>query len=195
MVEEEDTMDTADAASVGSPGQLDAEIVDTVRKARGVEKVDIRTDATGKVTKLAVYHTDADRIPAAVRDLAKSRYPGAVVTSYETELYENGERVYEVEVRPKKGKPCELAATASGEELYTECQIAPSDLPAAITDALEKLLPGAKIEEAERKTGKQESYSIEATAGGAEHYLYFLPDGTLDRHFLRVPATVQVPVD
>jgi hypothetical protein len=188
-------MDTA--TPTARPGQLDAELVLTARDAHAVEKVQIRAGADGSVTKIAVYHGDAERVPEPVRKLVVAEYPDASATFYESEMYEDGSRVYEVEVRPRKGARCELAASAEGTELYRECEINPSKLPAPVSETIKKLFPKAKIDEAEHKTRVDgtESYAVEVTVNGALHYLYISPEGNLDRHLLRVPAVLEVPVN
>lgn len=188
---------TSTAAASTGPGVLDAEIVATARDAHAVEKVKIRARVDGAVTKLAVYHEDANRIPEPVRKLAAAEFPGATVASYETEMYEDGSRVYEVELRPKKGEPCEVAATAEGTELYRECEIPTSKLPKPVAAAIHEQFPKGKIEEAEHKKRADgtELYSVELTENGTMHYVYVSADGAVQKHLLRVPAVLEVRVD
>ncbi len=196
VTEESVTGETVDGIATNL-GRLDAEIVATARDAHGVEKAKIRTNPDGTVTKLAVYHTDASQIPEPVKKLVATKYPGATVAFYESEIHADGQRVYEVEVRPKNGPSCEVAATANGSELYTECEVQPSDLPVAVAHSLASLRPKARIREAERKTEMDgtQSYSLVVTDNDGQHYIYFAPDGTIQKHLLRVPAVLEVLVD
>src|SRR5687768_10943237 len=141
---------------------LDKEIVETAGSAKRVDKIKIRVDADGTIVKQSVYHDAVDKIPQAVRTLADTKFPGAKVLLYETELYSDIGRIYEVEVKTKDGKMCEVAASEDGKEHYTECQIATKELPPEITRAIPANVRGGKIVEAEKKTfASSEEYTVE----------------------------------
>jgi hypothetical protein len=178
----------------GAAAALDAEIVQTALTASKVEKMKIRVDAKGGIVKQSVYHDKADALPAAVHELAKTRFPNATILHYETELYADRGRVYEVEV-DDAGKPCEVAATPEGKEVYIECEVDPAGLTAEIKATVEKAAPGGKILEAETKKGPDiDELTIEVEHDGRELYLRLKPDGTLVQKLLRVPAIIELPL-
>jgi hypothetical protein len=173
---------------------LDAEIVQTAISATTVHKMKVRVDAKGGIVKQSVYHDKADALPAAVTELAKTRFPGATVRHYETELYADRGRVYEVEV-DDGGKLCEISATPEGVEVYVECQVDPASLSAELKAAVEKVAPGGKLLEAETKKGPDiDEVTVEVEHAGRELYVRLKPDGTLIQLLRRVPAIIEVPL-
>ena len=190
---------SASAAATADPAApaaaLDAEIVKTASTAPNVEKIKIRLDAQGGVVKQALYHDQADVIPAAVLELAKTRFPKATITGYETELYADRGRVYEVRL-DDGGTECEVAASPEAVELYTECQVDPASLSAAVMATVEQAAPGGKILEAETKKGPElDELTVEVEQGGRELYVRMRPDGSLIQVLRRVPAIVEIPLD
>jgi hypothetical protein len=64
-----------------------------------------------------------------------------------------------------------------------------------VMSAANGLLPEGELIEAEHKQGEGiELFSLEIRAGELVHELIFSRAGELDRHLLRVPATIEVPV-
>ncbi len=184
----------AAAATVDAPSVLDAEIVQVAATAPHVHKMKVRVAPDGAVVKLSVYHDDVAAIPKPVLDLAAERFPGLPVTHYESELYAEYGRVYEVEV-DKDGVACELAASAEGIEIYTECHIDPATLSDAAKATLEQVAPGGKVLEAETKTGPQlDEITVEVEHQGQEFYVRLRADGSLIEVLRRIPAVVEVPV-
>lgn len=159
-----------------------------------VEKLKVRLEPDGQVSKLSLYHRTRAEVPELVHQLAARTYPGSKAVSYEIEWYPTKGRVFEVEVETQEGKRCEVAGTPDGKLMYTECHVPVETLPAAVTQTLERTLPGAKILEAEHKMGEAELYTIEAEVDGGEHYLFLTPQGDLRRHLRRYPAVLEVPV-
>jgi hypothetical protein len=156
----------------------------------------IRTDAGGAVVKQSLYHRDLAAIPKPVHDLAAQKFPGGKTEQVESELYLEHGRVYEVEVTTTDGKKCEVAASAEGVELYTECVVEPASLPAPVTAAIAKLYPDAKVLEAETKKGPEvDEITVEVQVGGGEHYLRVKPDGTVIQRLVRIPAVVEIPIE
>ncbi|MCH9684175.1 MAG: hypothetical protein K0V04_22270 [Deltaproteobacteria bacterium] len=188
------TAGSAAAAAAGPSSALDAEIIETAATATTVHKMKLRVDGDGNVVKLAVYHDAADSVPQAVRDLAAERFAGSPVTHYETELYADHGRVYEVEV-DKGGVACELAASPDGTELYTECHVDPASLSDAVKATVESVAPGGKILEAETKKGPSlDELTVEVEVGGQELYLRLASDGSLIQALRRIPAVIEVPL-
>ncbi|MCX4247266.1 acetyl-CoA carboxylase biotin carboxylase subunit family protein [Paraliomyxa miuraensis] len=183
---------TADGAAPAHA--LDAELVQTATAASKVEKVKLRVDAQGNLVKQALYHDDAASIPAPVIELAKSKWPKATITRYETELYADRGRVYEVEV-DDGGTLCEVAASPEGAEVYTECRVDPASLSAELKAAIEQTAPGGKILEAETKKGPEvDEVTVEVEHGGRELYLRMRPDGSVIQTLQRIPAIVEIPL-
>lgn len=172
-----------------------ASLAQTAREAEGVEKIELRISADGGVAKHAVYHSDASLIPQPVKDRAQAEFPGSQVSSYESEHYADLGDVYEVEVQTAEGMSCEVAATADGKLLYTECSEDPANTPEAIQSAVASALPGGTIEEYEVKKGEGiDEVTVEVKADGREYYLRLLPSGTVLETRLRVPALIEVPL-
>jgi hypothetical protein len=86
-----------------------------------------------------------DKVPKAVMDAIKTRFPGADVTSVEKET-EDGQVVYDVELKHKDRK-YEMDIKEDGTILEIEKEMASADVPEAITKAVLAKYPKAKIEE------------------------------------------------
>lgn len=186
--------DAAPTINAAPAAVLDGEIVHTASTAADVKKMKIRVDADGGIVKQSLYHGEAGALPPKVLEAAKARFPGATIRHYETELYADRGRVYEVEV-DDAGKPCELAATPEGAEVYVECEVDPASLAAELQAAIEKEAPGGKVLEAETKKGPDvDEVTVEVEVGGRELYLRMKPDGTLIQKLRRIPAIVEVPL-
>jgi len=174
--------------------RLDAEIVAAAASAAGVRKFKIEADADGSIRELSVYHNDAAALPAAVTALREAQYPGSKVRAYETEYDRDHGRVFEIEVTTKDKQDCELSARPDGGLVYTECHIPAKSLPGPVVSAIDKAVPGAKILEAEKKTyvDGRAIVSVEVTAGGEKHELYFEGDA-LSRHVRVIAGELEVP--
>lgn len=185
--------DAAAPATGDAVGALDRELVETA--ARGAIKMKVRTDATGALVKQSVYHRDQAAIPKPVHELSAKKFPGGKAEYVESEFYREHGRVYEIEVTTADGRKCEVAASGDGVELYEECVVDAASLPAAVTDAVGKLYPGAKVLEAETKKGpKFDEITVEVQVGEGEHYVRMKPDGTLLERLVRIPAVIEIPI-
>ena len=173
---------------------LDTEIVRSAATAAGVTKIKIEAEADGSLRELSLYHNDAEVLPIAVKDLLAQQYPGAKIRAYETEYDRAHGRVFEVEVLTTDKRECEYSATPAGVLLYNECHIDPKTLSEPIRAAVAKTVPNAKILEAEKKTfpDGREIYSVEFSADGKVHELYFERDALVS-HQLVIPAQVEIP--
>jgi len=186
--------DGGTTTSAAPSAALDNEIVRTAITATKVEKMKVRVDADGGIVKQSLYHGQADALPAKVLEAAKARFPNATVRHYETELYADRGRVYEVEV-DDAGKLCELAATPEGAEVYIECQIDPASLAAELKATVDEQAPGGKLLEAETKKGPDiDEVTVEVELDGQELYVRMRPDGTLIQTLRRIPAIIEVPL-
>lgn len=177
-----------------TPPALDAGIVRAAASAAGVTKLKLEAEADGTLRELSLYHNDASALPTAVTGMLAQQYPGATIRAYETEYDKVHGRVYEVEVLTTDKRECEYSATPEGVLIYNECHIDPKDLPEPIRALIPTTVPEAKILEAEKTTfpDGRETYSVELSADGKEHELYFERDA-LVRHMLVVPAKLEVP--
>ncbi len=183
------------AAATPSGPRLDPEIVAAAVTAAGVTKVKIEAESDGTIREMSLYHNDAAALPAAVTALREAQFPGSKVRNYETEFEREHGRVFEIEVTTKDKQECELSAKPDGTLVYTECHVAAKTLAPGVVAAIEKAVPGAKITEAEKKTypdGRVVT-SVEVTAGGKEHELYFEGEAMI-RHELVLAAELEVPV-
>jgi hypothetical protein len=123
--------------------------------ALGVAFVVIGTSAADEVK------VPLDKLPRAVKKAYEKHFPGAEFKNASTEK-EDGKIVYEVTFTFKKSN---IDATFDGEGtlLGTEKEIATSNLPKAITEALEAKFPKATLKKAEeiaKGDGKLAAYEV-----------------------------------
>jgi hypothetical protein len=99
-----------------------------------------------------------DKLPKAVTEAVKKRFPDATLVSAEKEIEDN-KTVYEVAIKNKEQK-IEVTATEDGTIVEVEKEIDAKDLPKAVTETLEKKYPKATIKKAEEivkvKDGKDQ---------------------------------------
>lgn len=91
-----------------------------------------------------------DKVPKAVLDAVKAKFPGAKLTEAEKET-KDGKTTYEIGLE-QKGQEYTVSATAEGKITEVEREVEIKDLPKAVTDAIKKKYPNAKMEEAEEVT-------------------------------------------
>ncbi|MBC7977619.1 MAG: hypothetical protein H7138_21800 [Myxococcales bacterium] len=183
------------SVAAASTASVDGELVRLAGGGQAI-KFKLRVDDNGTAMKQSLYHSDATGFPEPVLALARERFAGAKIERYESELYADLGRIYEVELTATDGRRCEVAATAEGKEHYTECRLTPEAMPAPIRDAIAKLYPEGKVIEVETKTGPTvDEVTVEVqVAGGGEHYVRLAPDGKLIARYARVPAVLEVPL-
>lgn len=114
-----------------------------------------------------------DKVPAAVLDAVKAKYPGAELTGAEKET-EKGATVYEVALKDK-GQKIEATFKADGTLVSVEKEVAVKDLPRAVADALHSKYAGAKVKKAEEETeGDKVTYEVRlVTAEGKKMEVVF----------------------
>ena len=83
-----------------------------------------------------------DKLPKAVADGFKKRFPGARPTGASKETTEDKKTVYEVTFKDK-GKNVDVTVTEAGVITTIEKQIDAKELPKAVTESLEKKYPKA----------------------------------------------------
>jgi uncharacterized membrane protein YkoI len=88
-----------------------------------------------------------DKLPKAVVDAVKAKFPGAELVSAEKEK-ENGEIVYEVAIKYKDQK-IEVTCKEDGSIVSIEKEISVKDLPKEVAEALEAKYPKAEIKKVE----------------------------------------------
>lgn len=185
----------AAAAQADDLPQLEPALIEVARGTDTAHEIELVVDAKGRIVKQAVYHRNEQAVPKAVLELAKKKFPGAKIDSYEIEKYPEG-IVHEVEVHKKDGTDCEVAVREDGTEVYVECHLQKSKLPKPVAAKLEELYPKGKIEEVETKKGPGiDLVTVEITEGGREYYLHFAPDGTLKKRYRKIPADVELEID
>jgi len=186
----------APAAPIAGPGRLDPELAKLATSAKGVHKIKLRFDAQGNVQKLAIYHRDEGQVPVELGKLVEEQFPGATVRFYEGEHYADLGRVHEAKVKTKDGRNCEVSRSAAGKLLYTECEIAVAAVPEPVSKAIAAALPAGKIVGAEQKDwadGRKRCH-VKVEVDPVVHYLVVELGGTIVEHYLRVPASVDIPV-
>ena len=86
-----------------------------------------------------------DKVPKAVMDAIKARFPDADITSVEKET-EDGKVVYDIELK-SKGRKYEMDIKEDGTVLEVENEIPVKNLPEAVTKALDAKYPKSTIKE------------------------------------------------
>ena len=86
-----------------------------------------------------------ENVPAPVRAAVAQRFPGAQVTSVEREK-EHGRVVYDYELN-QDGRKFETDVLEDGTLLEVEKQLAPADVPDAVSRAVAAKYPRAKVRE------------------------------------------------
>jgi uncharacterized membrane protein YkoI len=120
-----------------------------------------------------------DKLPKAVKDALKEKYPDAELVSAEKET-EKGKTHYEVVIKNKK-QELEVILTEEGKIVAVEKQIDVKDLPKAVTDALDAKYPKATIKKAEEVTkGDKVTYEVAIeTADKKKMEVEFDPKGKI----------------
>jgi uncharacterized membrane protein YkoI len=103
-----------------------------------------------------------DKVPKAVLDAVKARFPNAKLIQAEKET-ENGKTVYEIGIKDKDQK-IDVTVTPDGKIAEIEKTIATTALPATVSAALEKKYPKATLQKAEE---------IIKVTGGKEKLAYY----------------------
>jgi hypothetical protein len=85
-----------------------------------------------------------DKLPQAVVQAVKTRFPDARMKSAGKET-EAGQTVFEVTIT-NKGQNIDVTLSPAGTIVEIEKQIQASDLPRAVTEALQQKYPGARYE-------------------------------------------------
>lgn len=125
---------------------------------------------------------DLDKIPKAVMDALKSKFPKPEITKWTKET-ENGKVVYDIEFT-QDGRKCEMDIQEDGTIVNIEREIAAKDLPKAVLAAVEKKFPKATLQEImEVKAGKEEKLEgyeiVLVTADKKKFEIMVAPDGKI----------------
>src|SRR5262245_29160205 len=127
---------------------------------------------------------DTDKIPKAVMDALKAKFPKPEITKW-TKEKEGGKVVYDIEFT-QEGRKCEADIFEDGTIHNFEKAIAAKDLPEAVTKAVEKKYPKAtmkeimEITEVKEKKEILEGYEIVLeTADKKEVEVTVAPDGKI----------------
>jgi len=102
-------------------------------------------------------------VPSAVKDALKKAYPTAKVEKWEKE-----DANYEAEIKVGKVESS-LLYDAAGKLLETEVEISVSELPKAVTEYINKNMPGKKTKEASKITDVNGKVSYEAEVDEADY--------------------------
>ena len=125
-----------------------------------------------------------DKLPKAVVDSVKKRFPDAKMVSAEKET-EKGKTVYEVAIK-NKDQSIEVTLTPEGEIVEIEKQISAKDLPEKVVKALEGKYPKAKYEmieeviKVEKGSEKLAYYEVLLTTADKKKFeVSVAPDGKI----------------
>ena len=125
-----------------------------------------------------------DKLPKAVVDAVKARFPDAEMKGASKEV-EGGKTTYEVSIKNKKDE-IDVELTAEGEITAIEKEIDAKDLPKAVSKALEEKYPKAEYKEVEevtkvdKKTEKLAYYEVQLkTAEKKKFEVQVDPDGKI----------------
>jgi hypothetical protein len=127
-----------------------------------------------------------DKVPRAVLEAVKKRFPEAEVTGAEKET-DNGKTVYEIGIKDK-GQSIEVTLTPEGTLTEIEKQIAAKDLPKAVAEGLESKYPKATFKTIEEvimvREGKEKLEYYEVllvTAEKKKLEVTVTPDGKINK--------------
>jgi uncharacterized membrane protein YkoI len=122
-----------------------------------------------------------DKLPKAVVDAVKAKYPGAELTGAEKDVTD-GKTIYEVNLK-HKGAKYDISLSPDGKIVEIEKTIDAKDLPAAVTKALDQKYPKAKIELAEELTvdGKVKYEVVIVTAEKKKLEVVLEPSGKIEK--------------
>jgi uncharacterized membrane protein YkoI len=118
-----------------------------------------------------------DKLPKAVVDAVKAKFPGAELVSAGKED-ENGQTVYEVAIKDK-GQNIDVTFKPDGTLVSVEKEITVKDLPRAVAEALDARYPKATVKKTEEVTeGSKMTYEIHlVTADKKSLEVVFDPSG------------------
>ena len=116
------------------------------------------------------------KVPAKVQDAFKAKFPAATNVKWSKE----NAKEYEAEFKLNNAAVSANFAT-DGAWTETETTIPASELPAAVTNAVNKKYPGATMYLTERieKPGGKTMYEVNIKAKGKKKELEMNPDGTI----------------
>ena len=123
-----------------------------------------------------------NKVPKAVMDSVKARFPGAKLLGASTEK-EGGKTVYEVSLTYKKHH-VDVTAQPDGKLLDIEKEIARKDLPKAVSETLAAKYGKAKykrVEELSKANGKVHGYEVLLTTNGMTIEVVLSPAGKILR--------------
>jgi len=106
-----------------------------------------------------------DKLPKAVTDAVKKKFPDAELKSAEIEK-ENGKDVYEVVIK-YKDQAIEVVLTPEGKIIAVEKEMAAKDLPKAVTEAIDSKYAKATIKKVEELT-KDDKVTYEVVLSTAD---------------------------
>jgi uncharacterized membrane protein YkoI len=135
---------------------------------------------TGNTFAKEEKYITAQEAPGVVREAFQQAYTQAQNIKYEADK-RDGKLVYEVEFN-LRGKKWEAAYTPDGRLIETEEDIAVSELPPVVAQAVKAAYAHAKIEEVERvmnSDGTLTAYEIEIEDGKNELILLMDPNGKI----------------
>lgn len=99
-----------------------------------------------------------DKVPKAVLEAAKKRFPKAEVTGTSKET-QDGKTFYEVELK-ENGKKIDVTLTPEGTITLIEKQIDDKDLPKAVVETLDKQYPKAMLKIIEEVTAVKDGKEV-----------------------------------
>jgi uncharacterized membrane protein YkoI len=100
-----------------------------------------------------------DKLPRAVADAVKARFPGAELVGASREV-EKGETLYEVALK-YKGHNHDVTLKQDGTVVSVEKEITARDLPRAVSEALAAKYPRATFKKVEEiREGKKLTYEV-----------------------------------
>jgi len=127
---------------------------------------------------------DLDKVPKAVMDALKARFPKAEIQKW-TKAKEGDDIVYDIEF-VEKGRKGEADIKENGTYINFELEIAAKDLPKVVRAAIEKKYPKSTMKDIMQETevrGKEEKLSayevVLVTADMKEVELRLSPDGKI----------------
>lgn len=120
-------------------------------------------------------------LPPAVKSYVEANYPAYSIDEAEMEADCFGASVYEVEIEQNEDNELELVFDKNGNFLYSETEIAVSDLPAAVSGSIASKFAGFKTKEADKLAMADGStrFEVEMKKDGKTKEVIFDTEGTV----------------
>ena len=181
----------ASCASSGGLGHVPAGAVELYDLCAPGGLMELELARDGSVLEMEADVSPAD-LPAAVREAALAKLPGASITGAEREIHSDG-RFWEVKLA-HEGREWELICDDSGKIVETEKGLRRDEAPAAVLQAADRAVAGSfkSVELIEGRSGT--CYHVKKERDGASYKIVLSPEGEVLRKVREQRAEIEIPL-